>query len=321
MVDEPLIEQLDRIIDAIVARDDATAALRDPDLAALAKLAGDLRDYPGRGFTDRLRQQLQRRTAVTTTISSAVAYAARPGFTAVTPYVWVPDRRFADFLIRVFDAVETSVGEIPGHGTHRELRIGSSMLMIGERGAHPAAPARPTTFHVFVDQVDHVFAKAIAAGAKSFGEPADRPYGERSGFVEDPNGNHWYIATALGPGSFAHSLRTVTPYLHALDVAAYIAFLQRAFGAVQEELHESSPGIVPYARVRIGDAAIELGTREPRPSAYFLYVADADAMYERALSAGATSLAPPADRPGGDRIGFVQDPVGNHWYIARPGGV
>jgi uncharacterized glyoxalase superfamily protein PhnB len=46
-------------------------------------------------------------------------------------------------------------------------------------------------------------------------------------------------------------------------------------------------------------------------------VADPDAAYEQALAAGATSLSAPADRPTG-RIAFVEDPVGNHWYIARP---
>jgi uncharacterized glyoxalase superfamily protein PhnB len=52
------------------------------------------------------------------------------------------------------------------------------------------------------------------------------------------------------------------------------------------------------------------------PGAYFLYVADPDAAYEQALGAGATSLAAPADRASGG-IAFVEDPVGNHWYIAK----
>ena len=63
----------------------------------------------------------------------------RAGFTTVTPYVWVKDRGLADFVQRVFDAVETSVVDNPGHGIHRELRIGSSMLMIGETGQESSA--------------------------------------------------------------------------------------------------------------------------------------------------------------------------------------
>jgi uncharacterized glyoxalase superfamily protein PhnB len=241
----------------------------------------------------------------------------REGFTTVTPYVWVPDRGFADFLVRVFDAVETSVMDNPGHGLHREMRVGNSMVMIGETGAQKPGLSRPVAFHVFVDDADATFARAIAAGGTSMGDPEDRPYGERSGFVRDAYGNHWYIGTPLGPESVAHALRTVTPYLHSRDVAGYMDFLARAFGAVEEARHELSPGMIPYARVRIGDAAVEFGTTDPMPGSYFLYVADPDAVYGQALAAGAKSLSAPADRSSG-RIAFVEDPVGNHWYIARP---
>jgi uncharacterized glyoxalase superfamily protein PhnB len=54
------------------------------------------------------------------------------------------------------------------------------------------------------------------------------------------------------------------------------------------------------------------------PGSYFLYGADPDAAYQQALAAGAKALAPPADVPSGLRIGFVEDLLGNHWYIARP---
>ena len=256
-------------------------------------------------------------TAVDNPAEAGLNVTVREGFTAVTPYVWVPDRGLADFLIRTFDAVETRVADNPGHGLHREMRIGDSMVMIGESG-RTDAPARPVAFHVFVDDADATFARAIAAGGTSLGEPEDRHYGERTGFVADPYGNHWYIATALGPQSLGHSLRTVTPYLHAYDVDGYMKFLARAFGAVEETRAEQPGGVIPYARMRFGDAAVEFGTHPPMPGAYFLYVADPDAVYEQAVAAGAKSLSAPADQPSGIRIGFVEDPVGNHWYIARP---
>jgi uncharacterized glyoxalase superfamily protein PhnB len=315
MAEEPLIDRLDRIIDALVARGDATAALRDAEVAPLARLAGDLRHCPRREFTSELRARLEGRTRMATSLA---APNVRAGFTTVTPYVWVKDRGFADFVLRVFGADETSVADNPGHGTHRELRVGGSMLMIGETGQESSAPARPVAFHVFVDDADAVFAKALEAGGTSLGEPADRPYGERSGFIRDPYGNHWYIATSLGPSAVPAELRTVTPFLHAQNVGEYIGFLERAFGAVEEARHEVGGGAVPYARVRIGDAAVEMGgPADPMPGAYFLYTADADLAYERALAAGAKPLSPPADRPSGDRIGFVEDPLGNHWYIAK----
>jgi len=322
MADRPLPDRLDAVVDTLVARGDASSALRDAELAPLARIAADLRHYPNRDFTARLRARLERRTAMTTALAGPARAGhhinVREGFTTVTPYVWVPDRGLADFLVRVFNAVETSVADNPGHGIHREMRVGNSMLMIGETPGQHDMPARPVAFHVFVDDVDAAFARAMAAGGTSMGDPEDRPYGERSGFVRDAYGNHWYIATVTSPEAAGRALRTVVPYLHARDVAGYIDFLARAFGAVEEERHEQSPGFIPYARVRIGDAAIEFGTTDPMPGSYFLYAADPDAVYEQALAAGAKSLSAPADRPSGDRIGFVEDPVGNHWYIARP---
>jgi uncharacterized glyoxalase superfamily protein PhnB len=192
------------------------------------------------------------------------------------------------------------------------------MLMVGETGGQAgSAPPRPVALHVFVEDADAVFAKALQAGATSLGEPADRPYGERSGFVRDPYGNHWYIATSLGPSAVPEALRTVTPFLHAQDVGEYISFLRRAFGAVEEARHQVPSGAVPYARVRIGNAALEMGGPvDPMPGAYLLYVDDADVVYEQALAAGAKPLSPPSDRPSGDRIAFVEDRLGNHWYIA-----
>jgi len=316
MADQQLSDRLEAVIETLVARGDASAALRDEELAPLARVAADLRHYPRREFTAHLRAQLGRKTTMATAIDSGPVQSGqiREGFTTVTPYVWVPDRGLADFLVRTFDAVETSVRDNPGHGIHRELRIGSSMVMIGETGDQKAGLSRPVAFHVFVDDADATFAKAIAAGGTSMGEPADRPYGERTGFIRDAYGNQWYIAQALGPESLGHHLRTVTPYLHVPDVRGYIKFLANAFGAVEETVVEHG-GRIPYARARIGDAAIAFGETDPNPGAYFLYVNDPDAAYEQALAAGAKSLSAPAERPGG-RIAFVEDPVGNHWYLA-----
>ena len=157
------------------------------------------------------------------------------------------------------------------------------MLMLGEGTPGEFAPGRLMTFHVFVDDVDASYAKALAAGGESLGEPANRPLGERSGFIKDAFGNHWYIASPLGPESFGHVLGTVTPFLHSRDVRGYIDFLVRAFGASEEVVHELPGGMIPYARARVGDAAIEFGTADPRPGAFCLYTADPDLVYSEQL--------------------------------------
>jgi PhnB protein len=56
----------------------------------------------------------------------------------------------------------------------------------------------PAMLHLYMEDVDAVYQRAIAAGAKSLREPADQPYGDRTGAVEDAFGNQWWIATHTG---------------------------------------------------------------------------------------------------------------------------
>src|SRR5436190_1373033 len=224
-------------------------------------------------------------------------------------------------LIDRLDETMSSPGG--GGGTHREVRIGDSMVMIGEgpAGAGSVMPIRPVAFHVFVADADETFHRAIAAGATSLGEPADRPYGERSGFVADVMGNNWYIGRPLKGPAVPEGLRTVTPYLHPKGVPGYIEFLKQAFGAVEDARHLGPGGRVMHAQVRIGNAVLELGDPDPaesQPRTFYLYVDDADALYHRAVAAGATSLTAPTDQWYGDRVASVQDSTGTLWYIARP---
>jgi PhnB protein len=321
MAKRALTDRLDETVDIILRRGDATGALRDRELAPLARLAADLRHYPSPDFKTRLRAllvtQLERKPTMTT---ASMTPAVREGFTTVTPYIRVAQKGLADFLTKVFDAQETFSGSGRDGGMHREMKIGDSMLMIGE-GAGDAGgvmPVRPVAFHVFVKDVDATFERAVAAGAEPLGQPEDRHYGERAGFVRDSFGNHWYIATPLGPQSLASALRTVTPALHVERAPEYVEFLKRALGAVDEMRALGPSGELRYGRVRIGEAAIELsGEGVPMPGSFMLYVADPDARYQQAIAAGATSIMPLSDQPYG-RVGGVQDPAGSQWFFSRP---
>ena len=213
MTDDALANRVNEIVDLVLARGDATSALHDPEVAPLARIAKELRHYATPDFKARLRAALQRRTTMTSTMTNETL---REGFTTVTPYIRVGSEGLVAFLASAFGAVETFAAGGGGGGMHREVRIGNSMVMIGEgSGAGGMMPIAPMAFHVFVDDVDAAFARAVAAGAKAIGAPEDRHYGERAGFVTDPFGNHWYIATPLGPNSLATALRTVTPALFA----------------------------------------------------------------------------------------------------------
>jgi PhnB protein len=315
---EALTERLDQAIDLILARRDATAALADVELAPLAVLANELRTCPSPSFKARLRANLERRSVMSTALEAPeLGNNVRQGFTTVTPYLQVREPGLFDFLAKAFGAVETF--SLKGtYGVHREVRIGDSMLMIGEGGPE-GTEYSPAAFHVYLPDVDAAFARALAAGAKSMGAPEDRSYGERAGFVEDPFGNHWYIATHLGPTPVPAGHRMVTPFVHPRGASAYAEFLSRAFGAVEEFKHEVG-GRVMHARLRIGNGAIEMGDAqtEPMRTWFYLYVRDVDALFDRAVAAGATPLSPPADKPYGERVASVKDTIGITWYMARP---
>lgn len=110
------------------------------------------------------------------------------------------------------------------------------------------------------------------------------------------------------------------PYLIAADADRLAAFLREAFDAAEMLLVRNDQGRIQHAAFRIGDAVIELGEAQdqwkPLQAGLHFYVQDADAAYAKALAAGATSLYEPADMPYGERSGGVQDPAGNHWYLA-----
>jgi len=112
----------------------------------------------------------------------------------------------------------------------------------------------------------------------------------------------------------------LTPYVIVEGVPRLLEFLKRAFGA--EEVHRTAlpDGTVMHAEVRIDGSHLMMGEARgefpPMPGSIFFYVRDADAVYRRALDAGAVSLMEPADQFHGDRYGGVRDPAGNCWWIA-----
>jgi PhnB protein len=113
----------------------------------------------------------------------------------------------------------------------------------------------------------------------------------------------------------------VTPYLVVQGAEKLIDFVKQAFDAKEIERMSMPDGKIGHAEVRIDDSVIMIGdareeTWKAMPSSIYLYVADCDAIYKRALEAGATSLMEPKDQFYGDRSGGIKDPVGNHWFIA-----
>jgi PhnB protein len=120
----------------------------------------------------------------------------RAGFHTVTPYLIHADvDGLVAFIARAFGGVETFRSRGSAGGTHVEVRLGDSMLMIG--GKEDSAPL-PTMLYLYVDDADSVYRQALAVGGKSLLEPAELGDGDRRAGVQDPFGNQWWIGTHLG---------------------------------------------------------------------------------------------------------------------------
>ena len=120
------------------------------------------------------------------------------GYHSVVPYIVVDGvERLIAFLGDVFGAVEHGEREIRSDGTigHAEVRIGDSIVMLSE--ATSEYPARPSVYFAYVDEVDEVFQRALAAGAGAIVGPAKQPWGDRVGGFHDPFDNRWWVATRL----------------------------------------------------------------------------------------------------------------------------
>jgi PhnB protein len=245
------------------------------------------------------------------------------GFRMVTPYLVAEDGpALMEFAKQAFGAQETFRTVGSAGGLHGEVRIGDSMLMIG--GGIPGREFRATpnthALHIYVEDSDAVYQKALAEGATVIDKPTDQEYGERSASVKDPAGNYWYIATHKGENYIPKGLNNVNVYMHPLRAEPVIGFLKRAFGAREMAKYATPDGVVHHAEIRVGDSVVEMGeahgTYQPMPTMFYLYVPDVDAVYRRALAAGAASFQQPADQPYGDRTAAVKDAFGNQWYIA-----
>jgi PhnB protein len=125
------------------------------------------------------------------------------GYYSLTPYLVCKGAAKAiDFYTRVFGAQETV--RMPGpHGSiaHAEVKIGNSMLMLAdenkERGhlSPDSIGGTACSIMFYTDDVDQVFTRAVAAGAKAEMPPADMFWGDRMGNLVDPFGHKWAIAT------------------------------------------------------------------------------------------------------------------------------
>jgi PhnB protein len=134
------------------------------------------------------------------------------------------------------------------------------------------------------------------------------------------------VSEGSKPGDSGAELRlapegylTVTPWIISRDTAQLLDFVKEAFGAEEIARIHNADGTIGHAEFRIGDSIVmALDAKEEWPDTpgfFRLYVEDGDAVYRRALEAGAVSVTEMTDLFFGDRVGRVRDPQGNVWWI------
>lgn len=127
------------------------------------------------------------------------------GYHTLTPYLIVADGAAAiAFYQKAFAARERMRLVRPdGKLGHAELEIGDSLIMLADEfAAHGALSPQtvggtPVSLHLYLDDVDAVFARALAAGGTERRAVADQFYGDRLGTIEDPFGHIWHLSTHI----------------------------------------------------------------------------------------------------------------------------
>ena len=134
--------------------------------------------------------------------------------------------------------------------------------------------------------------------------------------------------SAAGPAPIPPGYPTVIPYLAVSDGAAALEFYRKAFGAKLLALQQLPNGKVIHGRLRIGDSIVMLsdvfpGADVAAPSSVgtttvtlHLYSKNVDALWDRAVAAGAIVTRPLDNQFWGERYGHLRDPFGHHWSLS-----
>src|SRR5260370_35026388 len=236
MPKRPLSEQVDEAVQAmLVWLQPRPEEKPDRNLPALTAIARELRLLPRVEFREALRSDLQRRItmnegpAASGTASVPAVHYLRPGLTSITTCIIMNKAaEFIEFLKAAFGGVEKLRVPTPdGRIMHAEVAIGNGA--VEGRGGSEQFPAAPTEIHLYVDDADATYTRALQAGATSIYAPTDdHPSGDRWGTLQDQFGNRWHIATPKGWTPGPEGLRSIQPYLHLRDAQKRIPFLEAA---------------------------------------------------------------------------------------------
>ncbi len=214
-----LIEQLDEAVEAIVAKPNASIPTSDPRLAAILRIAGELRDLPRADFKNRLKAELAAQSREIE--SPAPPLAAPVGGTvagagvsrSIMPFLYIAGAASAvEFYKRVFGASVLMREEEPsGIVSHAMLKIGETTVMLSDPTSADVQQndtqglsrtprsygGSPVHLYIYVADADEVVKRAIEAGARVIDQVEDREWGDRCGGIEDPYGHVWWVGTPI----------------------------------------------------------------------------------------------------------------------------
>lgn len=303
--------------------------------------------------------ELPERKSTMSTSTSASRSTSTTGSAVVTavavPYLAVRGGVAAlDWYAEAFGAVEAMrvVGD-DGRIGHAEISIGGATFYLSDEypeigvDSPASAGATTVTIHLTVDEVDTLFARAVAAGATSLSEPADQPHGARHGSLSDPFGHRWMLSQQIeqvdldtyreraAAGGFTVEAGTPTtapkygqiwaamPYA---DAPAGIRFLTEVLGFEAQLVVPSAddPDVIEHSQLRWPEGGILQASTANRPGnpysarpvgseSLYVVTANPEAVWERCAAAGVEVLDPPSSPDyAPDTMNFsIRDPEGN----------
>jgi len=350
--DQKKIEQLNKALDAMLARNDGRVSKAAEEIEGLVRVAAELRNLPSASFKARLKSELGGKKRMSTVAEPVAAVRV----TATPRLAFRDPAKAIEFYQRALGAKEKFRFQVGNDIPHAELTIGDSTINVtgewpeGGRFSAETLGHSPVWMSIQVADVDTFTDHAVAEGMKLVREPKDQFYGHRDAMLEDPFGYTWSVfavteemsvqemhrrmqgltqgpegGEAAGKTSVSpvpRGFRTLTPYLVADDGLGLLDFVHQAFDA--EEIMRAVMPTGVHGEMRIGDTTLMMGGGLPgkkfpgtlQPGALHVYVEDAEAVTKKAVAAGATLIDELRDQEYGERSATVKDPHGNFWYIA-----
>jgi uncharacterized glyoxalase superfamily protein PhnB len=226
-----------------------------------------------------------------------------------------------------------------------QVHFGKAWIMLHKARPGSGSPAHlgsaTQSLTVFVEDVDGHFEKAKAAGARIVEQLHETVYGERQYGVEDLAGHRWLFSRHvrdLNPTEWGAVVSqpvkivqqvSLSPMLSVRRGAQAVDFYQAAFGAEVLFRLDGDKGEV-VGELTIGETRFWVADESPQHQNFspeslggstvrmVIVADDPDAVFQRALGAGAKTVWPVEDQSYGWRVGRVVDPFGHHWEIGKP---